>query len=107
MSASDKIASNAQAHLAPGETVQAAFAGQPRIRFRAGDRYRTVVVTDRRVLVFDSGTFSQTKTKTLLAELPRTVSFGQPQGMLWHEIEVAGERLYVNRRYFKQVAAAS
>lgn len=105
MSASEKIIKNVQPHLAPGETVQAAFAGQPQIRFRVGDRYRTVVVTDRRILVFDSGTFSQTKTKTQLAELPRSTRFGRPQGMLWHQIEVAGERLYVNRRYFKQLEA--
>lgn len=105
MAASDKIIKNVQPHLAPGETVIAAFAGQPQIRFRAGDRYRTVVVTDRRTLLFDSGTFTQTKTKTLLAELPRDVRFGQPQGMLWHQIEIADEHLYVNRRYFAQLRA--
>ena len=105
MAASDKIEKNAQPHLQPGEQVQGAVAGQTSIRFKATDRYRTVVATDLRILVFDSGTFSQTKCSTLMAELPRATPLGPPEGMLWHQVDLTGETLYVNRRYFKQVAA--
>lgn len=104
MAASDKIIKSVQPHLEPGETIQGAFAGQTSIRFRLSDRYRTVVATDRRILVFDSGTFSQTKTNEKLVELPRATRFGEASG-LWHQIDIAGETLHVNRRYFKQLAA--
>ena len=106
MAARDKIATGAQDHLAPGEQVQAAFAGQPNLRFQWGrDRYRTVVVTYRRILVFDSGSFSQTKTKALLADLPRSIRVGAPAG-LWHTVTLGAMTLLVNRRYFGELAAA-
>jgi hypothetical protein len=105
MSARDKIAENAQERLDAGEQLQAAFAGQPGVRFQLGDRYRTVVVTDRRVLVFDSGMFKQTKTGDLLAELPRAIRFGEPNG-LWHAVHLGEHQLQVNRRYFDELKAA-
>ncbi|MGH9270825.1 MAG: PH domain-containing protein [Ilumatobacteraceae bacterium] len=106
MRARDKIVASAQDRLDGDEQVQAAFAGQPHLRFQWGrDRYRTVIVTDRRVLVFDSGTFSQTKVNELLAELPREVHFGDPTG-LWHSITLGDIALLVNRRYYGELAAA-
>jgi len=106
MRARDKIAAAAERRLEPGEHIHAAFAGQPHIRFQLGrDRYRTVVVTDRRVLVFDSGTFSQTKVKDCLAELGRDVRFGSATG-LWHSVTLGDIALSVNRRYFGELAAA-
>lgn len=101
---SKKIVASAQPHLEPGEEVHGAFAAQDAKIFRAQNRYSTVVATDRRILVFDSGTFSQTKTKTLLGELPRSTKLGPTSG-LWHEISFQDQTLYVNRRHHKQVTA--
>ncbi|KQP63528.1 hypothetical protein [Nocardioides sp. Leaf285] len=103
--ASRRITENAQEHLEPGEQVQGAFAGQTAIRFQVTDRYRTVVATDRRLLIFDSGTFSQTSCTTLMAELPRETAVGPPSGLLWHRLDLIGEVLHVHRRYFSEVAA--
>ncbi len=41
-----------------------------------------------------------------MAELPRSTRLGPPQGVLWHQLDLTGEKLFVNRRYFKQVVAA-
>lgn len=100
----EKITANAQQHLAPGEKVEGVFAAQNAKIFRTSNRYRTVVATTQRILVFDSGTFSQTKTKELLAELPRTTRLGPTSG-LWHAIPFGTETLFVNRRYHRDVEA--
>ena len=101
MSMSDKIAANAQPHLEPGEQVQGAFAGQPTVTNRLGEGgYRCVVATDKRFLVFQSGSFSQTTLKKLLATAPRDRELGTPSG-LWHDLEIGGVLMKVNRRYFK------
>lgn len=100
----EKIAANAQEHLTPGEQLQGVFAAQDAKLFRMGNRYRPVVAPDRRILVFDSGTFSQTKTKRLLGELPRATRLGPTSG-LRHTIEFQDEKPYVNRRYHRDVAA--
>jgi hypothetical protein len=105
MSMADKIMGNAQEHLEPGEQVQGAFAGQHTIRNRAGDGgYRVVVATDRRFLVFQSGTFSQTAIKKLLDASPRDQRLGEPSG-LWHDLTVGEQTMKVNRRYFGQLRA--
>lgn len=103
--ASRQITENAQEHLEPGEHVQGAFAGQTMVRLEAADRYRTIVATDRRLLVFDSGTLSQTSCTTLMAELPRETAVGPPNGLLWHRLDLIGEVLHVHRRYFSEVVA--
>jgi hypothetical protein len=101
MSMSDKIAANAQPHLDPAEQVQGAFAGQPSVRNRLGEGgYRCVVATDKRFLVFQSGSFSQTALKKLIATAPRDQELGTSSG-LWHDLEVGGVQMKVNRRYFK------
>lgn len=100
----DKITANAQPHLVPGEKVEGVFAAQDAKVFRLGNRYRTVVATTHRILVFDSGTFSQTRTKELLAELPRATRLGPTSG-LWHAIPFGAETLFVNRRYHRDVEA--
>lgn len=77
MSMADKIAANAAPYLVPGEHVQAAFAVQKTLTNRVGSGgYRAVVATDRRFLLFQSGTFSQTTLKKLLASLPRDQHLG-------------------------------
>lgn len=105
MAMADTIIKKAQPHLAPGEAVHGAFAGQKTIRNRAGEGgYRVVVATDRRFLVFQSGSFSQTTIKRLIEESPRQQRLGEPTG-LFYDLTVGGETMKVNRRYFGQLRA--
>jgi len=99
--ASDKIVENVQPHLQPGEQVHGAFAGQSKIG--RGSYYTANVATDRRILVFSSGIVSQTKVGKLREELPRQVRLGPPHSTLWHQLQLGRERMYVNRRYWKQL----
>ncbi len=114
MAIRDKIASKAQPFLQPGEQVQAAFAGQTFNGYWAllswlivlfKNAYRSVVVTDRRIVVMDTGRFSQTAAKSVIRELPRSTQLGQPSG-LWWKTEALGERLYIHKRFHKDVIAA-
>ena len=67
--------------------------------------YRVVVVTDRRILVCRSGRFRTTPVNAVVAELPRETRIGPATG-LWYRCESLGERLYIHKRYHKDVAAA-
>jgi hypothetical protein len=66
--------------------------------------YRAVVATDRRFLVFQSGTFSQTVIKRLIEESSRDQRLGEPSGVFYN-VTVGGLAMKVNFRYFKQVRA--
>jgi hypothetical protein len=63
------------------------------------------VVTDRRILVCRSGRLSTTKVHEVLHELPRTTQIGPASG-LWYKCETLGERLYVHKRFHKDIAQA-
>jgi hypothetical protein len=111
MAIRDKIAANAQPHLQPGEQIQGVFSAQTMSQWWIlltifillfGNRYRPVVATDRRILVFDSGRWTTTQAKSLVRELPRQTPLGEPSG-LWWRTESLGERLYVHKRYHKDV----
>jgi hypothetical protein len=67
--------------------------------------FRVVVVTDGRILVFRSGRFRMTPVKELRHELPRNTRIGPAKG-LWFRCESLGERLYIHKRFHKDVAAA-
>ncbi|MFC6707926.1 hypothetical protein [Flexivirga alba] len=105
MAMADTIIKKAQPHLAAGEVVHGAFAGQQTIRNRLGEgAYRVVVATDQRFLVFQSGSFTQTSIKRLIEEPPRQQVLGEPTG-LFCDITVGGETMKVNRRYLGQIRA--
>jgi hypothetical protein len=114
MAIRDKLRANAQHVLQPGETIQAVFCGQTTSQYFAlisfwiillTNAYRVVVVTDRRILVCKSGRFTMTSIKEVLRELPRGTRIGPPNGLWWRS-ETLGERLYVHRRFHKDVNAA-
>ena len=105
MAMADKIIANAAEHLEPGEQVHGAFAVQKTVTNKVGHGgYRAVVATDRRFLVFQSGTFSQTTLKKLIASLPRDQRLGPGSGV-FHPVQLGDETMLVNFRYFKQLAA--
>jgi hypothetical protein len=114
MALRDKMVTRAQPFLQPGEQVQAVFGGQKITQWWVllsalillfANRYRTVVVTDRRILVLDGTRMSQTKVTGVLTEVPRAVQIGPPSG-LWWKCESLGQPLYVHKRFHKDVIAA-
>jgi hypothetical protein len=114
MAIRDKMSANAAPHLQPGETVQAVFGAQTHSQYfflisafvlLLFNSYRVVVATDRRILVCRSGRLSTTAVNEVLRELPRSTRIGPPSG-LWWKTESLGERLYVHKRFHKDVNAA-
>jgi hypothetical protein len=114
MAIRDKMVANAQAYLEPGEVVQSVFGAQTFSQWWAlltlllvlvKNSYVVVVVTDRRILVGKSGKLTTTKIDGILHTLPRSTRIGPARGMWWtcHSL---GSRLYVHKRYHRDVAHA-
>ncbi len=114
MAIRDTLRANAEHLLEAGETLQAVFPAQTTSQWFAlvsfwiiiaKDAYRLVVVTDRRILVCKSGRFRVTPVKEVVRELPRSTRIGPASG-LWYRCESLGERLYINKRFHKDIDAA-
>ncbi len=80
MALQDRIAAAAAPFLEPGEKAQTAFVTQTAsmwliliglLPFLLLNKYRCVVVTDRRILVLASGKMASTKPKSMIRALPR------------------------------------
>jgi Bacterial PH domain len=115
MALRDSMRASAAPYLRPDETVQAVFSGQTVsqwlivmtgfILFLVLNRYRMVVATSQRIIVFDSGKWSMKKAQSVLFELPRSTRLGPASGV-WQKVEVGDETLRVHRRFFKDISAA-
>ena len=114
MAIRDKMAKNVQPHLQPGEQLQSVFGAQTTSQYFAllsywiiilKNSYRVVAVTDRRIIVFISGRITVTPVKSVVAEFPRTTHIGPPSG-LFYKCERLGEKLYIHKRFHKDVNAA-
>jgi hypothetical protein len=114
MAIRDKLKANVTPHLNPGEQVQTVFIAQATSQWFAlisfwiiivKNAYRVVAVTDQRILVFQAGRFRPTAIKGLLRELPRETIIGPPSG-LWYKTDALGEKLYIHKRFAKDVSAA-
>src|ERR1700691_1978985 len=112
MAIRDKLTANAAPLLAPGEEIQAVIPAQTISQYfvlisywiiLASNALRVVVVTDRRILLCRSGRFRMTPVGEVLAELPRQTVIGPAHG-LWYRTDALGGRLYINRRFHKDVA---
>jgi hypothetical protein len=110
----DQFRKNAAPLLQPGESIQSVFPAQTVSQYFAlisfwiivfKNAYRVVVVTDRRILICSSGRFRVTPVKAILRELPRQTVIGPAHG-LWYKSESLGEKLYINKRFHKDVANA-
>lgn len=109
----DKITENTKQFLRPDEPVVAVMVGQ-RISGWWGaltylwlfwNRYEAVVVTTQRILVLDCGKWTMGTPKQVLRELPRTTRIGPPSG-LWWKCTSLGDKLYINKRFHKDVVLA-
>jgi hypothetical protein len=121
MALRDAMRASATQFVAPDETIQEVFAGQtgsPLVRGIAGafgligaliaasfNQYRIVAVTDQRILILDAGTWSSKKARAILDVLPRATTLGPATGV-WHTIEVPSGKIFVHRRFFKDIEAA-
>lgn len=114
MAIRDTLRANAAHHLEPGETIQAVIPAQTTSQWFAlisywiiiiKNSYRVIVATDRRILVCRSGRFRITPVNEIVRVAPRATLIGPPSG-LWYRCDTLGERLYIAKRYHKDVIAA-
>jgi hypothetical protein len=114
MALRDKMITKAQPYLQPGEEVQAVFGSQKYTQWWLllsvlillfVNKIYMVVVTDRRIVVLNCTKFSQTKVTGVDRELPRATRIGPPSG-LWWKCETLGEKMYVHKRFHKDVEKA-
>jgi len=105
---------DATSHLRPGESIQAVIPGQTSfphpvliasVYGMVRRTARLVVATNERILIFrrtSSGALDE-----YLGERPRGTRIGPPHSLfVFYRTNALGERLYVHRRWFKDVRAA-
>jgi hypothetical protein len=110
----DKLQKAVGPHLEQGETVQAIFGAQTKSQYFAlisywilvfNQAWRVVAATDRRIIVFQTGRWGMTKIEGITAQSQRRTKIGPAKG-LWYRVDTLGERLYVHKRFHKDVAMA-
>lgn len=109
----DKIVENSQQYLKPGEQVQAVIGGQTLSGWWGllsnlvffWNNYRAVIATDQRILVLHCGKLRMGKPKSLVREVARSTKIGPATG-LWFKTEALGEKLFINKRFHKDIEAA-
>jgi hypothetical protein len=110
----DQLRTSAAHILEPGEQIQAVFVGQTTSQWWSilsywiiimRNAYRAVIVTDRRILVCRSGRIRMSQVNDVLRTLPRTTTIGPATG-LWYKCETLGERLYIHKRWHKDIETA-
>jgi hypothetical protein len=112
----EKLAERAGPYLQPGEQVQQVYLAQggpsPYWSFLTYLIYfavkpRIIVVTNSRILVLPAGKMAPSKPKagSTAAVLPRQTPLGPVSG-LWSATNLNGEKLWVHKRFHKDIAAA-
>ena len=104
--------------LPPGVQIRQAFIGQAAPSFAycvityltgltmSRIKYRLVVVTDDAIYVLDSTkTSGGGKPKALVGTMPRHTQLGPASGR-WAEVGLLGERHWVHKRFFSEIASA-
>lgn len=117
MALRDKLAQRAQPFLQPGEQVRHVFMGQtgPSPYFALlsylivlfGGKYYVFVVTDQSITVLRASKWIPSKPKSDNPEavLPRATQLG-PMSGLWGQTNALGQRVWVHKRFHKDVNAA-
>jgi hypothetical protein len=110
----ERITENAKKLLEPGEQIQAVIPTQTKSGWLGAlgfiwliflNRFRPIVVTDRRIVITDSGRWAQGKPTTIVTSLARSTQIGPPQG-LWWKCQSLGQTLYIHKRFHKDVEQA-
>jgi len=115
MAVRDVMRASAAQFVEPGETIEQVFGAQTASPLTAPligslialiiNRYRIVVVTDRRILVLDAGKWTQRTARAVVSELPRATRLGPTSG-LWYKIDTPAGKIHVRRYFHKDVNAA-
>jgi hypothetical protein len=121
MAVRDAMRASAAQFVNPGETIQevlGAQTGSPLVRGIAGafgllgalsmmafNDYRILAVTDQRILVLDAGVWNMKKARSVVDILPRATRLGPATGV-WHSIQPPSGKLWIHRRFYKDVTAA-
>jgi len=100
LSVEDRMRSQAAPYLESGETIEVVFGA---LVARYTDT--VVVVTDRRIIVFDARSYVHVNIKGVRKELPRSTRFGTPYGV-FYPVPMVGESEVVPRKWFKALIAA-
>jgi hypothetical protein len=110
----EKITQNAQPLLEPGEQIQAVIPAQTKNGWLGAlgiiwlifvNRYRPIIVTDRRIAITESGKWAQAKPTSIIQSLPRNTQIGPPAG-IWWKCTSLGEPLFIHKRFHKDVEKA-
>lgn len=112
------LVERARAFLPAGSEIRHAFIAQTApnfvyfvITYLTGltmfvNKYRCVAVTSDAIYVLESTRFSGGgKPRRLLGIMPRETRFGPVSGR-WGQVTLLGERHWVHKRFFDQIAAA-
>jgi len=114
MALRDKIRSSAQPHLDDGESIEAVFPAQAKnpwwvlVSFWiiiVAKSYRAVVVTNRRILVCQTGRLKASRIEGVIRELPRSTRIGPAKG-LWYKCDNLGDTLWIARAFRKDIETA-
>lgn len=121
MALQDKLRARAVPFLDPGEEIQhvvMAEAGSPPWLFFGAllglgalfvwwlMRPLIIAVTDQRLVILRGSRFRPSFPKEVIARLPRQTRLGPTKGRLWARVDVAGQRVWIHRRFFAQVREA-
>lgn len=110
----EKMVERSQPFLEPGEQVRHVFQAQTgwhpmlmAVTYWAAlfFKYRVVCVTDRAIVIMESGKMKPAQPKAVINRLPRNVVLGPVSG-LWGKTTATGEKLLVHKRFHKDITAA-
>jgi hypothetical protein len=110
----ERITENAQPLLEPGEQIQVVIPAQTKNGWLGAlgiiwlifvNRYRPIIVTDRRIAITDSGKWAQAKPTSIITSLPRTTKIGPGVG-IWWKCTSLGDPLFIHKRFHKDVELA-
>jgi hypothetical protein len=114
MAMRDKLREAVSPYLQSDESVEEIFGAQTTSQYFAlisiwiivaTKAYRVIAVTDRRILVCQASRWRITKIEGVIAEFPRQTLLGPPKG-LWYPCRTLGQRMYVHKRFHKDIVAA-
>jgi hypothetical protein len=116
MAIRDKMAERAQPFLEAGEQIRQVMMAQtgpsPYFAFLSYlilllmAQMRMIVVTDRAIVVLKASKMLSGRPKSLIARYPRNMPLGPVTGSLWTPVTLGGDRMWVHRRFHKDIRAA-
>jgi hypothetical protein len=109
----EKIVENSQQFLNPGEQIQAVIGAQTISGWWGAltslmffvNNYRAVLATDQRIIVLHCGKLRMGKPQSHVRDVARATRIGPPSG-LWFKTEALGEKMYVHKRFHKDIETA-